>query len=322
MSHPEQSLSERELSPLIEILARKFVQRWDMYPRQFQGQRPYFTVHEPLHVGLLAAHLRGEITLGTYLLNAQSHGRFMVVDADEDDSWQQLVIMAQQLSQARCQAYLEHSRRGGHLWLFFDSWLPATEIRRFGQGLLKAHGITKTELFPKQDELRDGPGSLIRLPFGVHQATGRRYGFYTSTGEPLAFTLREQGKLLATANTVPNQVFTFYREYAPQPPPQAEFEPLEAAGEQVSDRIKASISCRDLISQYVELDERGRGRCPFHDDQVSSFSVNVQDNFWHCFAGCGGGSIIDFWMMYQRQVEGKPGDFKTAVKELSQLLLK
>ena len=71
----------------------------------------------------------------------------------------------------------------------------------------------------------------------------------------------------------------------------------------------------------MELDARGRGLCPFHDDKVASFSVNREENYWHCFAGCGAGSIIDFYMLWQQRVEGQPGDFKTAVKDLAAMLL-
>ena len=38
---------------------------------------------------------------------------------------------------------------------------------------------------------------------------------------------------------------------------------------------------------------------------AASFSVNRGDNYWHCFSGCGAGSIIDFYMRYQQQ-SGRP----------------
>ena len=72
----------------------------------------------------------------------------------------------------------------------------------------------------------------------------------------------------------------------------------------------------------MELQPNGRGLCPFHDDQAASFSVNRQENYWHCFAGCGTGSIIDFYMQYQKQVKGQACDFKTAVTDLAEMLLK
>jgi 5S rRNA maturation endonuclease (ribonuclease M5) len=35
-------------------------------------------------------------------------------------------------------------------------------------------------------------------------------------------------------------------------------------------------------------------RCPFHDDQNASLSVNLADGVWCCQAGCGKGGMIDF----------------------------
>jgi hypothetical protein len=137
------------------------------------------------------------------------------------------------------------------------------------------------EQYPKQNRLNKGPGSLIRLPFGVHRKSGRRYGFYTPGGDPLAPTLREQLMLLGEAKTVPEGLFELYGSYASAPVPKLEFEPVDAPGELVSDRVKAAVSCYNFVDRYVELSPNGRARCPFHDDQVASFSVNQDDNYWH-----------------------------------------
>jgi len=37
------------------------------------------------------------------------------------------------------------------------------------------------------------------------------------------------------------------------------------------------------------------GRCPFHDDQKNSFSVNLKTGQWHCFSEGRGGNFVDFW---------------------------
>ena len=36
-------------------------------------------------------------------------------------------------------------------------------------------------------------------------------------------------------------------------------------------------------------------RCPFHDDRSASFSVSPDGLLWNCFAGCGGGDVVDFF---------------------------
>ena len=92
------------------------------------------------------------------------------------------------------------------------------EARAFGLGLLAAHQVERVELFPKQDQLSGGPGSLIRMPFGVHWLTGRRYGFYTADGSPLAPTIREQIYALGAPETVPEAAFEAYRSLASSRP--------------------------------------------------------------------------------------------------------
>ena len=319
MSRPE-FLTSHELAEPVNILADRFIQRFDKYPRQAKDGS-YFTVERPLSNQLIQEHLRGSITLGTYLLDEDSQGRFMVLDGDDEPDRRRLVALSQVLGEIGCPCTFEASRRGAHLWFFFDEPLPGREIRRFGRGLIAYFNLASLELYPKQDQLQTGPGSLIRLPFGIHRKSGRRYGFYTPAGEPLAPTIREQLQLLKEPETVPERLFEQYAGYVAAPAPKPLFEPVEAAGEMVSDRIKAATSCYEFISRYIELQPDGRGLCPFHDDNAASFSVNRQENYWHCFAGCGAGSIIDFYMLYQKRVEDQDCDFKTAVTDLAEILL-
>ena len=83
--------------------------------------------------------------------------------------------------------------------------------------------------------------------------------------------------------------------------------------------LKSDVSLEELVkASGVVLRRRGEelmGLCPFHDDHHPSFGANDAENYWHCFAGCGGGSVIDFWMKWRKC------DFKTAVKELARMML-
>jgi hypothetical protein len=310
-------LPDTELSRPALVLAQRFVQRWDLYAHQIDDGS-YVCVHEPLNVSHLFAHLRGEITLGAYLLDQESRARFLVMDADDTQSWEQLGHLASALAEEDVPAYLEASRRGGHLWLFLAQAVDGREVRAFGQGLLAAHQVEGVELYPKQDQLADGPGSLIRMPFGVHRLTGRRYRFYTADGSPLAPTVREQICALRTPETVPEAVFDAYRSFVPPHPASAVTSlPEELAGT-LSERIKAKVTVLEFVSQYVDLKPTASGAvglCPFHDDHRPSFGVNEDGNYWHCFAGCGGGSVIDFWRKWQKC------DFTAAVRELAEMVL-
>jgi hypothetical protein len=307
---------DTELSRPALVLAQRFVQRWDLHARQLDDGS-YVCVHEPLNVGHLLDHLRGEITLGAYLLDQENQARFLVLDADDAQAWERLGHLARALAEENVPAYLENSRRGGHLWLFLAQAVDGREVRAFGRGLLAAHRIEGVELYPKQDQL-DGPGSLIRMPFGVHRLTGRRYGFYTVDGSPLAPSIREQIYALKTPETVPEAAFEAYRSFVPPQPAAVVAEPPEELTGTLSERIKASVTVLEFVSRYVDLKPTASGAvglCPFHDDHHPSFGVNVEGNYWHCFAGCGGGSVIDFYMKWRKC------DFTTAVKELAEMVL-
>lgn len=315
--------TDYELSPLAEVLARRFIQRWDCYPQQTGDGTSYYTTYESLNVGLLFAHLRMEITLGTYLLNEHSRGRFLVLDADNHRQWQQIIRLSSQLTEQEMPTYLERSRRGGHLWFFFDQWLLGKQIRQFARGLLAAHDIQDIEIYPKQDRLGKGPGSLVRLPFGFHRKSQRRYGFVYADGTALAPTIGEQLRILSNPLTVPKTALTelvkYWEECEVKSRKTAVPVPVRTqnTGEgdsPLSERIKAAVSIRDFIGQFVELSASGQGLCPFHDDHNPSFSVNEEENYWYCFACDKGGSVIDFWMMRQEC------EFKTAVSELAHLL--
>ena len=131
MASPKRSpVQDTELSRLALVLAQRFVQRWDLYARQVDDGC-YVCVHEPLNVSHLFAHLQGEITLGAYLLDQESRGRFLVLDADDARSWEELGHLARVLASQEVPTYLENSRRGGHLWLFLaemDSRLSLSNL--------------------------------------------------------------------------------------------------------------------------------------------------------------------------------------------------
>ncbi|MCB9112219.1 MAG: hypothetical protein H6634_13330 [Anaerolineales bacterium] len=303
-----------ELYAYAGILAKTFIQRKDLYARQLEDGR-YCCIRKPLEEKHLIAHLNGDLTLGTYVLGEDNKARFAVIDADDDLQLARLAEISMSLEKAGIPSYLEASRRGGHMWIFFDRSIPGQVARAFGKQILASSGLGKIELFPKQDKLGEGPGSLIRLPFGIHQKDGQRYGFVTPGGKPIAKTFADQIYLLSNPRTVDkaalDEFISQYKAIVPKPA----LVKSEAVGETLSLQIKRSVTVLDFVGQYVELSPAGRGLCPFHDDHHQSFSVNAEKNYWHCFAGCGGGSIIDFWMKWQDT------DFRQAVKELAGLLL-
>jgi hypothetical protein len=190
--------SNTELDPhVLSAYTQTFINRRDLYHIQLPNGT-YAAVNKSLSDNMVAAHLKGYITIGAYALDTHGWAKWLCLDSDDNQYWQRLVNLASDLGRTSVPCYLEPSRRGGHLWLFTDP-IPGFQIRRFGKQLLSEHEIplkkrkqSGIELYPKQDKSLTGPGSLVRLPLGVHRLAGRRYHFITPDGAPLAPSVREQ----------------------------------------------------------------------------------------------------------------------------------
>ncbi|MBR2835608.1 MAG: DNA primase [Coriobacteriales bacterium] len=82
----------------------------------------------------------------------------------------------------------------------------------------------------------------------------------------------------------------------------------------VKDQIRAAVDIVELVSETVQLRQRGRdfwGCCPFHNEKTSSFHVRPDNGYWHCF-GCGKGGDIFTFVMERDHV-----DYRTALETLA-----
>ena len=293
-------MNERENNQEIIDIARglksTFVNRNDCFAMQMEDGR-YISIKRALTTFHIIDHLRGKITLGVYLLGKDGTAKYSVIDADNDEEFIKMLPAHEVLP-----SYLETSRRGGHLWFFFEKPVPGKTAKNFGLEIAKRYSLN-TEVFPKQAE-NSGPGSCIRLPFGIHRKTGERYPF-AGLGN-----WRQQIEALSSPLRVPLSVVSDIQYQEPQ---KSKRNPI--LGElPLWEKVKRQITVRELVENYVDLNGKGVGKCPFHDDKNPSFSVNEKENYWNCFSGCGGGSVIDFWMKLNKM------EFMEAVKDLSERL--
>ena len=106
------------------------------------------------------------------------------MDADYRDAMEDLLKLQFALARNGIQAALEQSRRGGHLWMFFETPVRAKHARVYIRHLAKQlsvgvkgsnDGEDGIELFPRQDSVEEGRfGNAIRAPLGIHRGTNRR----------------------------------------------------------------------------------------------------------------------------------------------------
>jgi hypothetical protein len=149
-----------------------------------------------LSLEVLRQHLEGAVTVALYAIDPRTQSsRWLAVDADYGTALKDLLRLRHAMKQDGLEPALEHSRRGGHLWVFGSEPLPARQWRLYGLSLAVRLGVPvkqgKTdgiEIFPRHDELREDEfGNAIRGPLGVHRRTNMRYWFYDA-----AKTIRQQ----------------------------------------------------------------------------------------------------------------------------------
>lgn len=140
----------------------------------------------PLNQRAIISHLKGELNdgkdvIGIYPLMEDDTCYFLVFDFDHHDEdqpidWKTEVNFLRTICcQLSIDALVERSRsgNGAHVWLFFESAIPAKDARKFGSCLLtKGAQLAQQKTFlaydrmlPAQDTMPEGGlGNLIALP--------------------------------------------------------------------------------------------------------------------------------------------------------------
>lgn len=71
-----------------------------------------------------------------------------------------------------------------------------------------------------------------------------------------------------------------------------------------SERMKQEVSLLGELQrrgvQVVGSGNQRAAKCPFHEDNRASFSINITEGLWKCHAGCGAGSVIDLVALFDK----------------------
>src|SRR5258708_5774453 len=298
---------------LLRSFVGRFLSRRDDYAVQQMSGR-YLRAGRPLLQRTLCDHFDGAQSLGTYVMDERGLCRYAVFDADAPNGLDVLLDLYGWLADDGVPSYLEASRRGGHLWVLFDALYRASDVRRW----LLPSCPAEVEFYPKQDE-GVGYGSLIRLPFGVHLRSGRRYPFLAwSDGcdlVPVAETIPDMLQWLAMCQraTLPTAVLAgTRRDHARLSTHPSLAIPVSSSPHAPSPTtIHQWCAAQDpllVIGRYVHLDGRGLGCCPFGEhhrngrDVHPSFRVysprSASGSCWYCYTSQQGGNVFDFLLRY------------------------
>lgn len=68
--------------------------------------------------------------------------------------------------------------------------------------------------------------------------------------------------------------------------------------QELINEIKSKNDIVDVISSYIDLNEKHKALCPFHNDHSPSFSVNQDKQIYKCFSCGESGNVITFVQKY------------------------
>jgi hypothetical protein len=261
-------------------------------------------------------HLEGRQTLGTYVISELNHCPFAVFDSDVSTGLLDLAAVQMNLTINGIPSYLEQSRRGAHLWVFFSEPIVPVLVRAWLLPFCPA-GI---EFYPKQEAASwEHPGSLIRLPLGVHLRSGERYPFITLVdGQPLPLFSSVVDALgwfsIIDRALVPSPSTILLQRDNGSPPTQQNIsfkkgEPTTTVeGPNTIQEWCLTQDALSVIGRYVSLDTNGVACCPFgwhHDDGVDTHPsfvayhpISPDIYCWYCHVWQQGGSLFDFLRLY------------------------
>lgn len=191
-------LPEYENFSLGKTLEKLFVNRTENYCIQCVPNG-YSKICEPLTREVLAGHLSGYITIGSYQLDKDSLVKWACFDLDPEKltdpkaTAQQILNVLLEIEQKRVTdgvierprinpdcIVLEASRYPDpsyHIWILFQDLIKAKVARWLGLRIIELAGLSpkQIEVFPKQDEVTpERPfGNFVKLPLGKHQVEGK-----------------------------------------------------------------------------------------------------------------------------------------------------
>jgi hypothetical protein len=149
-----------------------FRSRRDAYAVQLPSGG-YAAVREPLTPEVIQEHLEGTKTVAVYPVVDGRLCGFLALDLDTPEPVRELYQRTVEEVGEKA-VLVERTRRGYHIWVFFQSLVPASLAR----GLGKKIAGDQVEIYPKQSRVPvEGLGNPIRLPLGLHLAWGRRTYF-------------------------------------------------------------------------------------------------------------------------------------------------
>lgn len=188
------------------------------------------------------------------------------------------------LRKRKVKAYVERSKsKGFHIWIFFDKPLRAVKARQFAKLVLHGLDVSKIEVFPKQDEVREGGlGNCIWLPLFGRDVSEDRTVFL----DKHFALLDKQWPFLQSIRRTPRKIILrACRAVVPESAQLRDLSKLiagritEGTRNNTLTRIAGALRNQGVTEStiLVALREENQRRCepPLTDKEVESIAVSV-----------------------------------------------
>jgi len=267
-SEPARQWSDAHVHRMLELFRGRpglHARHW-INPAGVSGSAP---VKGELTPALVAAHLRGDQTLGVYPLDRESQVRWIVFHVDMKERiveealrdrhrWLSTLAEAFQLAgtiadlcaMESVPTTIEFGGFSGYcVWIFLASPLPASQAVRFTGAvrnrLADIPPDVSVAVFPDQIRFSEkNPGRPVKMPLGVHSRSGRRSTFVTDCDTEVAdpydflFHIRkvEPAKLVSSLRVLDAQ---------PESPASSESNPAGGVNSDMAeDPAEISVGCQ------------------------------------------------------------------------------
>lgn len=147
---------------ILDTFTTLFRGRGDVYGSWSGG-----CVKKPLTEAQFLNHLQGDEMIGVYPLLQYKSNWYTVwgctdIDVDDLDAARNLQLA---FGIKGITSWVERTRKGYHIWVFADSLVPASTMRRAFLAAHQAINYPAKEVNPKQESAGVGYGNYVRLPY-------------------------------------------------------------------------------------------------------------------------------------------------------------
>lgn len=177
------------MADIVQAVENLFINRDDVYPKQLDGLNEYKVIKEKLNKDMIARHLSGDITIGSFQINPENNKvKWICFDFDGHlaEELEKAKKLFSKLKEKGFNPLLEFSgRRGYHVWLFTEP-VDASVARKFAIDISKE--AKPHEVFPRQDKIeKDEFGGQVKIPIGFHRVSKKRSLFFNDNLKKLPF---------------------------------------------------------------------------------------------------------------------------------------